>query len=241
MPGTLNDMDTYSLTESAAALRTSMPRLRRAIRDLGTVPMQEGKERHLDASQFDALRKHLGYAAPVDGLTREEIFVLAALNLHPLGIRSIRAVARSASVSPTTAGQAVTHLAAKGLVAAQTERVIEGAAIDAPIWRVARDGPGWFEIAPAVRTVVLPSRGNATTRPKAVPRRLWHHFWNAEPSKLRLPTDSDYVAARLLRSDDPQALSWAAANLDANSIEKAAGLRGLDDKRRSMIRHLAHV
>ena len=217
-----------------------MPRLSRAIRDLGIVPTQAGKERQLNASQFAALRKRLGCAPPIDGLTREERFVLAALNLHPLGMRSIRAVARSASVSPTTASRAVAHLLAKGLATAGTERVVEGAAVDATVLRVARGSTDWIEIAPAVRTVVLPSRHEQRTPPKAVPQRLWHHFWNAEPSKVRLPFDSDYVAARLLRSDDPQALSWAASNLDAISIGKVARLRGLDDKRRSMIRHLAH-
>lgn len=233
-------MDTYSLTEAARSLGTSMPRLSRAIRDLGIVPTQAGKERQLNASQFAALRERLGCAPLVDGLTREEMFVLAALNLHPLGMRSIRAVARSASVSPTTASRAVAQLQARGLVAAGMERVVEGAAVDATVLRIARDGTAWIEIAPAVRTVVLPSRHEPRTPPRAVPQRLWHHFWNAEPSRVRLPVDSDYVAARLLRSDDPQALSWAASNLDAASIGKVAQLRGLDDKRRSMIRHLAH-
>ena len=240
MTGILNDMDTYSLTGAARSMGTSVPRLSRAIRDLGIVPMQKGKERQLNASQFTAVHKRLGFAPPIDGLTREEMFVLAALNLHPLGMRSIRAVARSASVSPTTASRAVAHLLAKGLVTAGTERVVEGAAVDAMVLRVARGSTDWIEIAPAVRKVVLPSRPDPRTPPKAVPQRLWHHFWNAEPSKVRLPLDSDYVAARLLRSDDPQALSWAASNLDAISIGKVARLRGLDDKRRSMIRHLAH-
>ena len=219
---------------------TSLPRLSRAIRDLGIVPAQQGKERRLNESQFAALRKRLGFAPPIGGQTREELFVLAALNLHPLGMRSIRAVARSASVSPTTASHAVAHLLSKGLVTARTERVIEGAAIDATVLRVARDSTAWIEIAPAVRTVVLPSRHQQRIPPKAIPQRLWHHFWNAEPAKVHLPADSDYVASRLLRSDDPQALSWAASNLDAISIGKVAQLRGLDDKRRSMIRHLAH-
>ena len=51
---------------------------------------------------------------------------------------------------------------------------------------------------------------------------------------------ADYIAARLLRSDDPQALSWAASHLDETSIAKVAQLRGVDERRRSMIRHLAH-
>ena len=233
-------MDTASLTEVADALGTSSPRLRRAIRDLRIIPRPHGKERQLSGAQFAALRKRLGCAPQIDGLTREEMFVLAALNLHPLGMRSIRAVARSASVSPTTASRAVAHLAALGLVTAGTERVVEGAAADATVLRVARSSSSWIEIAPAVRTVVLPTRDDRRTPPKAVPQRLWHHFWNAEPARVRLPADSDYVAARLLRSDDPQALSWAASNLDAISIGKVAGLRGLDDKRRSMIRNLAH-
>lgn len=233
-------MDTYSLTEAARSLGTSMPRLSRAIRDLGIAPTQQGKERRLTASQYGALRKRLGSAPRVVGLTREEMFVLAALNLHPLGLRSMRAVARSASVSPTTASRAVAHLQAKGLVTIRTERVVEGEARDATITRIAHASTDWIEIAPAVRKVVLPERREPRAPAKAVPQRLWHHFWNADPSKLRLPSDLDYVAARLLRSDDPQALSWAASHLDEASIGKVARLRGLDDKRRSLILHLAH-
>lgn len=217
-----------------------MPRLSRAIRDLEIVPTRQGSERRLTAAQYNALRKRLGFAPQVAALTREEMFVLAALNLHPLGLHSMRAVARAASVSPTTASRAVTHLRSLGLVSTTTERVVGGEARDATITRVATLSPAWIEIAPAVRKVVLPEGHEPTTPAKAIPQRLWHHFWNAEPSKLRLPADSDYIAARLLRSDDPQALSWAASHLDAASIGKVARLRGVDDKRRSLILHLAH-
>lgn len=217
-----------------------MPRLTRAIRDLEIIPARQGNERRLTASQYAALRKRLGFAPQVVGLTREEMFVLAALNLHPLGLRSMRAVARSASVSPTTASRAVTHLRSMGLVSMRTERVVEGEARDVTVTRVASLNPAWIEIAPAVRKVVLPEGHQRGTPAKAIPQRLWHHFWNAEPSKLRLPSDSDYVAARLLRSEDPQALSWAASHLDKASIGKVARLRGVDGRRRSLILHLAH-
>lgn len=233
-------MDTYSLSGVAQSLGTSAPRLSRAIRDLGIVPTRHGSERRLTAAQYDALRARLGYAPQIAGLTREELFVLAALNLHPLGLRSTRAVARAASVSPTTASRAVTHLESRGLVSTTTERVIEGEARDVTVTRIASRSDDWIAIAPDVRRVVLPERRAPRTHAKAVPQRLWHHFWNAEPAKLRLPADADYIAARLLRSDDPQALSWAASHLDETSIAKVAQLRGVDERRRSMIRHLAH-
>lgn len=233
-------MDTYSLSGAARSLETSIPRLSRAIRELGIIPTRQGNERRLTTPQYAALRRRLGFAPPVVGLTREEMFVLAALNLHPLGLRSLRAVARSASVSPTTASRAVAHLRSIGLVSVGTERVVEGEARDATVTRIAALSPAWIEIATEVRKVVLPERHSSLTPAKAIPQRLWHHFWNAEPSKLRLPADSDYIAARLLRSDDPQALSWAASHLDESSIAKVARLRGVDDKRRSMILHLAH-
>jgi DNA-binding MarR family transcriptional regulator len=217
-----------------------MPRLRRAIRDLGIIPTRQGSELLLDAAQYAALLKRLGFAPQLDGLTREEMFVLAALNLHPLGLRSMRAVARAASVSPTTASRAVTHLRSMGILVMSTERVVEGEARDVSVTRIASLSPAWIDIAPAVRQVVLPERCERTAPAKAVPQRLWHHFWNAEPSKLRLPSDADYIAARLLRSDDPQALSWAASHLDEASISKVAQLRGVDDRRRSLILHLAH-
>src|SRR5579863_5496244 len=103
-------MDTYSLAQAADALGTSLPRVQRAIRDLGIVTTIEGRGRRLTMAQLTALRRRLGYAPRIAGLTREETFVLAALNLRPLGVRSVRAVARAASVSPTAAGRAVAHL-----------------------------------------------------------------------------------------------------------------------------------
>jgi hypothetical protein len=148
-------------------------------------------------------------------------------------------LARAASVSPTTAGKALRSLVAEGLVNERTRRLVEGGALDASVIEIARDAPAWAAIAPAVREVVVPTRNHDEAPATTVPHRLWHHFWNGDPATIRLPRDSDYVAARLLRSDDPQAFAWTASHLDPASIRKAAGLRGLGDKERSMIMHLA--
>jgi len=75
--------------------------------------------------------------------------------------------------------------------------------------------------------------------PKTVPPRLRHHFWNATGRELSLPENADYVAARLLRSDDPDAVSWAARSLPAASIEKTARLRGLSERQRGWLRVVA--
>lgn len=218
---------------------TSVPRVQRAIARLGIVPVREGRGRRLTPNQVGALRDHLGFAPHVPGISREGMFVLAALNARPLGLRSLRAIARAAGVSPTTASRLLHHLVADGLVEARHERLAEGAVTDAVIYTPNRDSQQWARIVTSLRLVVPPGPAQPRPEPKTVPRRLWHHFWNANPSSLRLPADADYIAARLLRSDDPGAVSWAAASLPASSIEKVAALRGLSERDRGWLRRLA--
>lgn len=235
----INDMDTMSLADAARQLGTSIPRLQRATDRLG-IDTGTGYGRKVTQGQFDILRKHLGYAPTVEGLSRQGVLVLAALNRRPLGARSARALSRSAGVSPTVASRLIIQLSEEGLVNQQQRRVAERSARDITVLHINRKSPRWAAIREAVRKTQLPAPHSPPT-PKQVPQRLWHHFWNASPNELKLPKNSDFVAARLLRSKDPEALSWAVTHLDPSSIRKVAKLRGLDNRERGWIRHLTDL
>lgn len=67
------------------------------------------------------------------GLSPPEVRALAALALSPAGLRSVRAVARRAGLSPTTAGRILVSLAGKGLASVATETVAEGQPIEVDV------------------------------------------------------------------------------------------------------------
>lgn len=228
------------MPQVASLLDTSVPRVRRAMGRLGLEPSAGRRGRLLNQGQVEVLRRHLGHVLPVSGLSRESVLVLAALNRRPLGVRSARAIARSAGTSATVAARAIKVLTGRGLVE-RAERVLaEGAATKATVYSLNRRSPEWPGIAAAVRRTELPAGKTASGREaKRVPSRLRHHFWNATPETLRLPENADFVAARLLRTNDPEALSWACAHLPSTSIEKVASLRGLSKRDRGWLRQVA--
>jgi hypothetical protein len=71
--------------------------------------------------------------------------------------------------------------------------------------------------------------------PARLPRRFWHLFWNADPSTLDLASDADYIATRMVLSDDVQALAWACAHLPADALRRAATNRAADAPTRALI------
>lgn len=230
-------MDTWSIREAARDLGTTVPRVQRALDGLGIDPPAGPRGRRVSAVQLAMLRDRLGSAPRVDGYTREDLFVLAALNRRPAGVRSVRAVARAAGVSATSAGRVLRRLSDKGLVTRRVRRFLEGRVVDGVLYEIRREAE-WRAVADAVRATVVPVSALPVETPKRVPRRLWHHFWNANPATIVLPSDENYVAARLLRADDPQALAWAAANLSVEAITHAAMLRGVTGRERSLMQHL---
>ena len=62
------------------------------------------------------LLKHLGKAAKVKDLSREELFNLKVLSTRPFGLRSARLVARHAGISPSTALKLLNNLKQRGMV-----------------------------------------------------------------------------------------------------------------------------
>jgi hypothetical protein len=233
-------MDTYSIAEVAARLGTSVPRVSRCVARLELRLEKTTRGARVDETDLVHLANALGSVPASWSGTREEALVLAAVSRRPLGVRSTRAVARFAGVSPTTADRAVMSLTARGLVCVETARTIERRVLDVPLLVVDYSSPAWQAVSTIIRSVVLPSRP-AERAPRRVPQRLWHHFWNGNPQSIALPRDADYVATRLLRSGDPQAYAWAASNLPSSAMTATAAVRGVDNAERSALTRLAQA
>ncbi len=234
-----NDMDTTLASgEVARQLGVSAPTLRRAAARLGIFHKHiPGQHRRFNDREVRLLVGELGVTPTISGFTPQEVKVLAAFARHPLGFRSIRAVARSAQISPTTASGVVEALVKRGFVSASVETVAEGSARDLIVYRL-KLSPEWSRIASVVsQTVPRVTRDRVPSEPR-VPQRLWHHFWNVEPSRLRLPDDGEFIARRLLLSQDPIAWAWASRNLSAEAIASTRNVRGVDGATRAMIDNL---
>ena len=72
-----------------------------------------------------------------------------------------------------------------------------------------------------------------------MPGRLAHLFWNADLAAVDPRTHGSYVASRILRADDCQALGWLARTLHPEAIRAAAAGRGLDPRRAALAHLLA--
>src|SRR6266542_4967098 len=172
------------------------------------------------AEAVDELRRRWGAVRRVPGLSRETAMVLAALSRRPLGLDSARAAARAAGVRPTTAARALRELAARGYVEQRVEQVVEGRVRDVTVWSVRWGSPEWLAVASDIGRCVLPT-ARRIARPRRVPRRLGHLFWNVDLAELDVERDGRFIADRILRHDDPQALAWMAVTLRPSDIEAA--------------------
>jgi len=235
-----------TIASAAERLGTSVPRVTRAIERL-EIPtskaiVERGRPpRALTEEGFRRLRDELGVTPQGSSRRREVWLVLAAFTMNPFGFRSRRAVADAARISPTTASLIVDELIDEGVVRAVPRllrhggRVLEGAILELDPESKQRD-----EILAGVLATRLPAP-RAVSEPKIVPRRFWHLFWNASPAQLPLREYADFIASRMLLSEDPLAISWAAAHLPASSIEKTASLRQVNDYERNWLRNLARA
>jgi excisionase family DNA binding protein len=243
-----NDMDSEGrlLTsgEVARRLGTSVPRVLRAAKRGEVGAVRRGNRFLFDAEAVERLRRRWGAVPSLPGLSREDVLVLAALGRRPLGLRSGRAVARAAGVSPTAAGRALRRLAERGYVTRETARVTEGEVRDVPVWTVRWTGPAWLEAAAAVGQATLPVEG-APRRPRLapsrrqIPSRLAHLLWNEDLAALDVEKDAVLLADRILRSEDPEAHVWMVEHLPASAIIRATRTRNLDRRRASLGRLLA--
>ena len=192
----------------------------------------------LSEQQFEELRDELGVVPRVEGLSRVETRVLAALARAPRGLVSVRAVARRAGVSPTAAGAAVRSLSRRGLVRKEREWVASGRARELELIRAEVTAADWPELAPKLAAVALPT-GPTEPRPIRLPSRLAHLFWNADPRRIDVPTHGGYLAERLLSAKDLDGLAWGIRALTGADWEQAARNRGLSVRQRALAHNLA--
>lgn len=219
-------------------LGTSAPRVLRALADLGT-EVQRGRPATLTAEQVEELRARLGSMPAVDGLSRAETLVAAALARSPLGLVSQRAVARRAGISPTAAGRALQCLREKGLVNVQEHSLPGRRAHPARVICANYASPEWSRIAGSLALVRRPERATHATHAARVPPSLDYLFWDTSDSQKDVSHAGGYIARRLLQTDDPEGLAWGAENLSGADWRHAAATRGIAPEARALALNLA--
>jgi len=227
-----------SAAEAGRRLGTSVPRVKRALERLD-LPVERGRGGRVGIGRetFERLAAELGTVSPLEGRSRVEAAVLAALDKAPLGLVSTRAVARRAGVAPTSASRAIERLIDDGLIDRTPVHVAAGRARRMHLLTASRSSPTWRRLAPALGRIEPRRR-----RPPAddeVPARLRHLFWNVAARQLDVRQSGGSIARRLLRTGDPEGLAWGAANLSAADWEHGAAARGLDPRMRRLARNLA--
>lgn len=228
---------TISAGALARDLNTSRPRVARAIKRLGIDARTAAGRLALTPAQVRRVRQELGTVPAVDGLTRTEILVLAALRSAPLGLASRRAVARRARISPAAASRALDRLARRGLVGVQSRMIAAGRAQEAAIWQAELADPTWSELDPILDRVEISAQPDPD--PGRVPRRLRHLFWNTAAAQLEVAAAGAYIARRLLQTMDLQGLAWGVDALTAEDWREGARARSLDRATRALAENLA--
>jgi DNA-binding MarR family transcriptional regulator len=232
-------MDTYSLAAAARIMRTSPPRVRRAIDRLGMQAERSGSGVfRLTQSQVGELASVLGVTPSVPELSPTEARVLAALSRSPRGVASVREAARRAGASPTATARALGSLTSVGLIVQTRALLARGRATEATVYQVPFASPRWLALAPRIAQVQLPAlveRAHAMR----VPPHLLHLFWNVAPAQLDVATSAPFIARRLITSFDPDGLAWGSRNLPASAWVHAAATRGLEPAKQALAHNLA--
>lgn len=235
----------YTVPEAARTLRTSAPRIHRAIAAGIIHPAFRNRTALLTRADVEALRSRWGVAAEVDGLSREEVFILAALSRRPFGLAGPRAIARAARISPTTAAEHLRRLGATGLVTRRHHRVAAGGVVELETWTIAWTDPAWSAVSERVRRTTLPkepavANDRPARRPAYLPKRFGHIFWDVAATGKPIPIQryAASVGARLLVSRDLGALAWLSLAFTPDQIEQALTQRGITDQDRALARAL---
>lgn len=235
-------MDTISAAAVARRFETSIPRVKRAMTRAGLgAAVGRGGRVTLTADQVDRLSTELPKRPSVAGLSPVQTRVLAALAHAPLGLRSVRAVASRAGVSPTSAGRALGELMRLGWARRDHEMIAEGRAHQIRMIRLDRRRLDFGQVMAGLARVPLPARNDQPSPAGRVPARLSHLFWNTAPSQLDVATSADYIARRLISVGDAQGLAWGLDHLPANAWLHAARTRGLGRQARQMALAFARV
>ncbi len=235
-----NEMDsTLSTTEAARGLNTTLPRVHRSLSRLG-IGTYDGHRRKLTYGDFKRLQADLGFVPDREDIGREELLVLAALRQHSLGLRSARAVARVAGVSPTTASRALARLGNKGYVVHPLRRVVEGTVKEVELWEINWSAPVWRSVESDVRRAVLPARVAADHASSSPPKYLDHLFWNVDRPSLNLDSDGAFIVLRVLGSLDLQGLSWLASGaISKENLRRVSRACGISPRQKDFALNLA--
>jgi hypothetical protein len=238
-----NDMVRRTTGSVARDLGTSVPRVHRALRELGLTPDQTaGGHLRLSPTEVARVRRRLGRVVAVEGLGREEVLTLAALSRRPLGLRSARAVARAAGISHGASTAALSRLEGMGCVMRKPRLVVEGCARSITEWEVCFLSPQWRRVASAISRVEVPRTDPRASKPAFLPRRFGHLFWDVpHPEQIDLRVKGATVAHRMLTSSDPRAHAWAATMLPAKDLRRAATYRGVSERVQALAENLARA
>lgn len=218
-------MDSLLTTgQLAQRLATTIPRIHRAVKAGLIVPAgRDARGRlYFDRDAERVLRQRWGSIPRVDDLSRSEVRVLAALDRRPNGLRTVRAVARAAGLSPTAASHALESLRGQGLVRHRRVLVPEGEVREVDNWSIAWQAPQWHQIAPAIRRIDLLEPPPPPRRPRRLPKRLGHLFWDVNISSVDPNRSADFVIARILEFGDPRALAWLVQSMPPEAFQSVA-------------------
>jgi DNA-binding MarR family transcriptional regulator len=229
-------MDTCTAAGVARSANTSTPRVVRTAKRLGFAAQPSGRMA-FTPSQVERLKRELGYAPSVPGLSTTQVKALAALARAPFGLSSVRAVAGQAGISPTAASKALLLLEREDLVRREATVIAAGHARNVRMLLANRRAERWLEIAPALASVAPPARQREPAL--AVPPRLRHLFWNTAPAQLNLTSNGPYIAHRIISTMDLDGLAWGASHLRSADWKQAADARGLDAGARALAHNLA--
>lgn len=224
-------MNGFSVAEASQLLGVSEPRIYRALASgprAATRP--RGRPTRVPPEVVAGLLRRWGWVPRElreTDLSREEVFVLAALSRSPLGLRSARSVARRAAIAPATAAKALSALCGRGLVQERQVRVVEGEVADIKVWALNWRARPWRVVAPLVAGVLLPAPTCSAPRQRSVPSRFAHLFWNEDTAHLDVERDGTMIAERILRSNDTEAIAWAGGAIPPASLRRVRGLRNI--------------
>lgn len=221
----------------------SVPRVLRVARRLNLLPDLAGQRRRKSRFSPDEsiqLVKALDAKKPrrsisVEGLTPAQVATFAAIAQAPLGLHSAREVARRAGISPTTASAALRILRDRDLITATRRTVAEGKAVEREVLTPNHKHRSWPVLAPIAQAIPRPPIVYPTEdfipNNRKVPKRFAHLFWNIQkPSSLDVIDHGPLIARRILASNDPRAIGWAAATLRPSAWVDASRTRGLSRK-----------
>ena len=203
---------------------------------------RQGRRWQLERSALVALERQWG-AVPQprpEGLSRNDVLVLAALVRHARGLPSARAAAASSGVAPTTAGASLDRLRQQGLAEQVSEhRFARGRSRLMTIWYARLLDERVTGLLGYLNRVVLPAEPGVASCPDRLPDHVWHIAWNADPLEVSPRQHATYLAHRVLTTADPETTAWAARTLPAEAWRQAARMRGVTARDRAWAQAVA--